>query len=414
MGNTSSSLDSIDGLGLKVPYPIPRPTEESKTKLEQLIKANHSTFAVLFNHKKFHNHVPHYTVSSYFLGATPNHLTAGFEDAAKVLVPWEEDSPQEVTKDDWQDFIGNVAYERGFYDYFNDRMDDAKWNWKSVAVKHFKESPLLFDNLVSGLLHPLIHLGYAAEIDNAMVASEALNLAAIGNLDLSPVRPTTSGTEEDILKIVNDIHNDSRLDGIKDRLDGRFDRVNLFKFFAPEVKEYAGKLKITDIKTTIKDLLRSSAFVFSCSHKDGNPQYSFFLLHLLTASHALYEIVNHPHVGDLFTQDQYHRLLQSMWIMFVVTYITEHRPLISRERVDKVTIESREAAWKDAIDQCLNGEQRYDLHFPKAMRALLVCDQLFPEDGEFYAMAAVTFGHAFNKNGYGNNSPSNYLDIEGL
>lgn len=55
------SAKGIDGIGLTPPaeYGIARPTSASTEKLEQLIRANNHMNAVLFNNRRFHNHLPH-------------------------------------------------------------------------------------------------------------------------------------------------------------------------------------------------------------------------------------------------------------------------------------------------------------------------------------------------------------------
>lgn len=43
--------------------------------------------------------------SAYILGANTNQLTKIYEEESKVLEPW-SDSPGEISKDDWRDFLG--------------------------------------------------------------------------------------------------------------------------------------------------------------------------------------------------------------------------------------------------------------------------------------------------------------------
>lgn len=57
----SLTAKGIDGIGLIPPeeYRLVRPTPASAEKLEQLIRENNQKNAILFNNKRFHNHVPH-------------------------------------------------------------------------------------------------------------------------------------------------------------------------------------------------------------------------------------------------------------------------------------------------------------------------------------------------------------------
>ena len=47
--------------------------------------------------------------SAYLLGASAELLQHIYDDGAPMLDEW-EDSPQEITADDWRDFLGDKAY----------------------------------------------------------------------------------------------------------------------------------------------------------------------------------------------------------------------------------------------------------------------------------------------------------------
>ena len=47
--------------------------------------------------------------SAYFLGASAEHLQRIYDEDSLELDEW-EDSPQEITTDDWRDFLGDKAY----------------------------------------------------------------------------------------------------------------------------------------------------------------------------------------------------------------------------------------------------------------------------------------------------------------
>jgi hypothetical protein len=44
--------------------------------------------------------------SAYLLGANAKQLVDLYESESKILEPWKEDSPAEVTADDWRNFYG--------------------------------------------------------------------------------------------------------------------------------------------------------------------------------------------------------------------------------------------------------------------------------------------------------------------
>jgi hypothetical protein len=155
---SAQSKPVIDGLGYSPSFPFAGATTESKRKLEQLIRANDHNFGFLFNERKFHNHSPHHLISAFFLGATAEQLTSIYEDHANELSPWSEEIPVELTDTDWKTFLGDKSYERAFYNFFFDKINDSRSDWRSVA-RHFLSNEGLVQGLTGGLVHPIIHLG---------------------------------------------------------------------------------------------------------------------------------------------------------------------------------------------------------------------------------------------------------------
>lgn len=71
-------------------------------------------------------------MSDYFLGASPLQLTAVFEATTKILNPWPE-SQTTITDENWDKYLGNVEYEVEYINYFKDKIEEAKADWKSVV-----------------------------------------------------------------------------------------------------------------------------------------------------------------------------------------------------------------------------------------------------------------------------------------
>lgn len=81
-----------------------RPEKRART-LKHLLKANHINHSIIYNHLRFHNHTPHILGSAYILGAEADELTYIYEEESRNLEPW-RDSPGEIAKHDWRDFLG--------------------------------------------------------------------------------------------------------------------------------------------------------------------------------------------------------------------------------------------------------------------------------------------------------------------
>lgn len=407
---TASSAHRFDGLGIGPrPEGLPLPTAQSHAKLQQLLRANHQFYATFFNKRKFHNHIPHGLTSAYFLGATPETLTMMYEKTTTVLDKWEEDSPAEVTDDDWFLLLGKKPYERGFQDYFQEKVTDSlSFNWRTI-VKEFlvtsepENSDKMMTSLFGGLLHPLIHLGYAEEIDDWEVATEAMTLCALSyanknfdKLTLDPFKHKKSTQAKRPIDILLAIRDDPTFDG-QFSVPSEGVTGELVLEHHKKLSEYLNQFHVgethEEIIANLKELLATTATLFLSSHKDNGqvPDYDFFLVHLLTGTQATIELIDSPADGSkksMFPVDYEYRMVQSLWTIILTIYIIQSRPSI---KVDRITHPQYKGALptglekfadiKDYNDRVwastyeilfpVDGSTTYEEHCIKAVRALL-------------------------------------------
>lgn len=413
---SAALLAAFDGMAL-TPRPLgqPSPTSHSRAKVSQLLRANHLFYATLYNDRRFHNHTPHILISAYFLGATPSTLYKIYENATEDLAKWEEDSPAEVTDEDWHEFTGDKQYERGFQDFFQEKVTDSlSFDWRNV-VREFLVTPdgpdnpkVMVQGMLAGLLHPLIHLGYAVEFDDWEVATEALTLCAVSKenesfqlLDLTPFdeQATTTTHKSSALDILKEIRNDPSYNGLYEHpSEGKIG--DLVSQFPKQLSKYINQFSVgkthEDLIANLKELLVASALILTCTHKDDKtslPAYDFFLLHLLTATHAAIEIFENPPANGvqhapLLTTELEHEVVQKLWVSFVVLYIIQMRPSIEIARITSPAnanvvpslTEGRFSKLRDPNDMAWANidaflfppnATKFDSHVIKAVRALL-------------------------------------------
>ena len=124
--------------------------------LKHLLKLNHANHAILFHDLQFHNHLPHILGSAYLLGSSNEHLDNIYDGEAEELEKWKE-SPGEVSRHDWQDYLGRREYQRAFVDLFEDELVHYGYDWRKVVEQYlFKEKHGLFSSLISGRTAPVI------------------------------------------------------------------------------------------------------------------------------------------------------------------------------------------------------------------------------------------------------------------
>lgn len=290
-------------------------------------------------------------------------------------------------------------------DFFEDQLVLEGYEWKGVVGRFIyergpkgsvKEWPL-FNALVSGLGHPLIHLGYAYELNSREVAMEALGLAAtcydpkLASL-LEHSTSSQSNSTNNLYEVFERVHSDKRLDGVFDKYGGD----NLSRLLADEaltsiLLEHWSSWRIVD---PTKDFAQSQQLatnlLIASGPSVGGHGYDFFLVHLLTTSHAVRILI--PSIPR-----QYHVKIVREWLLITIAiYIAQLRPAIKISFVTDFDLKGRD--WAFAEHTALEGKKKFDAHFVKAIRAIKEAHKLWgdPEGAEnFFLKAAVKLASEF-------------------
>ncbi|KAF8251452.1 hypothetical protein K440DRAFT_614597 [Wilcoxina mikolae CBS 423.85] len=398
----SGNTELFDGFPGVQPSDYETSTAKRDRTLKHLLRANHHNYAVMYHNQQFHNHLPHVLGSAYLMGASAEQLQALYDEESIELEAW-EDSPQEITRDDWRDYLGDISYQRAYLDFFEDELVRMDYDWKKVVAQYMLVGPEpLIHGAICGLGHPLIHLGYAFELDNREIAMEALVLAAT-NYDflhqyVSAARVTnvisdlleTSETSSRPVEILEELRNDSRFDGILDG-PGENNIPRLFEIREEAILGYYHKLFISDITASHRELTKLATLMLCTTHEPGTPQYDFFIGHLLTTAYALRTLL--PELPRQAAPT----LLQAHWLFFVVVYCIQLRPKIKPELIHNVDVEGK--SWDDICVEALRKKKVEgnvaDTHYIKVVRILKEMATLWKDEDEFYMKAAIKFASEF-------------------
>lgn len=397
-GHTAYEPDSSGLQGVDIPPVKELNVENSKEKrdraLVHLLRLNHHAHAVLYENLTFHNHFPHYLGSAYLLGADEKRLHEIYDIEDGELTSWKP-SPSEVTEEDWQDFLGNARYQRAFLDYFEDEVAAHGYDWKTVVAELLVvgKKPLI-NALYSSLAHPVIHLGYALELNSREVAMEALCLAAscydfLADFLIKDPPPPSADSSTSPLKIIYQVRNESAFDGDYKPSDQNWhivhDHMEAFQ-------KYFNMLDIQNCEPNelLRELIQLSSLMLVTTHKRGNPQFDFFICHAVTSAYALRTILP-------FLRAKYHmKLLRSHWLFVLAVYILQLRPQIKPDLVDEVQLNGR--GWDYVTAKALGtGEKEIpDTHYMKALRMFKETASLFKDDEDFYLKSAVKLADEYS------------------
>ncbi|KAJ9137910.1 Oxidoreductase AflY [Pleurostoma richardsiae] len=366
--------------------------ERRPRTLKHLLRANHVNHSIIYHHLQFDNHLPHILCSAYLLGASVHQLHAIYDAEAAELEPW-HDSPAEVSEADWRDTLGDRRYQRAYVDFFEDALAMRfAYDWRRVVAEYLFSGPEPLANcLVAGLGHPLIHLGYAFEMDNREVAIEALALTATQYNylhkyldDPKYTRPPPEGLSGAAtpLELLEKVRGDARFDGLFS--EPGFSNIDvLFEKHEDLVLEYWNAWALLpDPVKQFEASQEAAVALLVATVPPGTHAYNFFVVHLLTSSHAVRVVL--PFVPARFHAS----LVRQWWLLALAVYVAQLRP-----RIDPDWVPEGLAAkgWSHVEREALEGRWATDAHFVKAVRAMKQAAMTWGDVHSRYLAAAVRF-----------------------
>jgi len=372
-----------------------RPEKQART-LKHLIKANHLNHSIIYNNLRFHNHAPHALGSAYILGANADELTYLYDSESKVLESWKS-SPGEIAKHDWRTFLGKKEYQRAFVDFFEDQLVQLGYDWKGLLDEFLFSGPEpLINNLIAGLAHPLIHLGYAYELSSKTIAIEALGLAACfyneWNIYLNDPKYTFAAPNpsDSLFAILSRVAQDKRFDNLSEHQGpDNIDKILGDDKLANAALEYWNSWELKNPTEQFAESQKLAVALVVAAKTSKNPkQYDFFGVHLLTSSHAVRVLL------PLLPSQWQVPLVRQWWLFTLLVYIAQLRPTINIDDIKLVELQGRN--WKFVTDKALKGEYRTDAHYVKALRSMHEASKTWGDVSQFYLKAAVKMADEFH------------------
>lgn len=352
-------------------------------------------------------HSPHLLASLSMLGATPQRLQEVYKSESKILLSPEAPKGT-INKENWRSLLGNREHTREFLDFFTRELDAVDGDWRSLVEKYLLSGPSpLIKSLTGDLNHPLIHLQYAYELQNAELATDALTYCAVhydpqtekyldARASQTPAPARTAGSP---LEVFAHIRNDARLDGFPPG-PGREHFGPLFEQHASVVLEHwrswpplaAGQLTTAQFT----EAFDACVALLVGTVQDGEA-YDFIMLHALTGCHALRVLL--PELPE----EHHWTLFNQWWLATITMYITQGRKKIDEELFTRFSLDGK--GWSSTIKLATEGPAGFDAHYVKAIRAIKTASELADQTGssrhpaEWYLKAVTRFAETFRSYG---------------
>jgi hypothetical protein len=219
----------------------------------------------------------------------------------------------------------------------------------------------------AAVAHPLIHLGYAYELDSKTVAIEALALAACVYSPLHKyiddpkyTKPSllgeTDGHGTDLLDILSKVRGDKRFDGLYDHGSG--DITKVLEEREEVFLEYWNQWTITNPSQQFEETQSVAVAILMETAPSDETKFDFFFVHVLTSSHAIRILL--PLIPAKFHVN----LLRQWWLFTLAVYIAQTRPEIRHGSMEGYDVKGRN--WKHVVHKALDGPHSKDAHYVKS------------------------------------------------
>lgn len=157
------------------------------------------------------------------------------------------------------------------------------------------------------------------------------------------------------LEVLDKIASDTRFDGLfKDK--GPENISILLEKHEDLVLEHWNAWSIEDPVKQFRDSQEAAVALLVRTVKSGTHSYDFFIVHILTTSHAVRILL------PLLPKKLHIGLVREWWLLTIAVYIAQGRPKIDHDLVEKPT-----KGWSYVEDKALNGQWATDAHYVKGM-----------------------------------------------
>ncbi|RAH72929.1 questin oxidase family protein [Aspergillus aculeatinus CBS 121060] len=157
----------------------------SARKVSEVLQHDMENHHIYRNDIEFHNHLVHFMLTSWALGASPETIELQYKREAKCqrpAFPRDEASIQSFA--DKKEFMKHMYHEDQYSNYlaFFQRVIAEKGVAAVVNEYLFGGDELaesLLSRLFAGLVHPIIHLGFGIEFQQPAIVAQALAQASV-------------------------------------------------------------------------------------------------------------------------------------------------------------------------------------------------------------------------------------------
>ncbi|KAL4064618.1 hypothetical protein J3A83DRAFT_4101231 [Scleroderma citrinum] len=289
------------------PQRFPGADPESTDALIRTLVHNHISWNIFFNFRGFHNHAAHHLLSIWAMGASGAVIDAAYATHYEYQRQAFE-SPGHITHGNYSKHLGDERYYSAYLGFFKSELlkkglSECLEEFVLSSAANFDskgEHPAMLSRFISGVIHPLIHVGYGAEFGLLGLSAEGLAMGAVhpSNLDLVDrtwfpdviSEPDQKGCTRNAIMILSLVASDPRFSGIKKIENGTVLAEGL-KRYGQIIREYVEMWKFditsdTGIADAVEELSWVNTMIYGVGGHLSSQEFraDFYFMHLLTSS----------------------------------------------------------------------------------------------------------------------------------
>ncbi|KAF4547311.1 Questin oxidase-like protein 1 [Elsinoe fawcettii] len=372
---------------------------DSAELVSSLLAENHQTHDIYFNDKGFHNHIVHHLVTLLALGASPSEIQVAYDNnTGYQRRPFPIHDQVLSDEANFRSCLGKQEHYSDLLAFFRQKLEQ---DGIPATLQHylFSCSPLAEDMLAclfAGVVHPLLHLGFALEVNSLPLVAEALAETAVHSSFLLPFFHATEEAAKSIpqsrplLSLIHAAHDDptfvkaarlsSSLNLVDSVLDYAWDpTISLLSQYHLNTTSPSSPPPFQSLhQAYVEQHTTLTHLVISAQHSSATkrPKMDFFLIHLINSSLFLQRFLSLPWLSEANKR----RLLEWQGRHAVLLYMGMRCPSLHPEVIAAYQPRPKHRTWEGIFDSARNWED--DGHLSKVIRALAFGEELCGEYGD--------------------------------
>ncbi|KAJ5630159.1 hypothetical protein N7528_003816 [Penicillium herquei] len=273
--------------------------DETIQKASQILQQNHDNYHIYIHNLGLHNHILHHILALVALGGTEHQLESAFNlntDSQKSTRPADPRRVLDFAQPaNFRKYLGKGDY---YDDYFAFFQNEIARHGVAVTVNEFlfkgdDRAEDMFQRFFSGFLHSPIHLGYAIEFDQPLIAAEALAMTAVHDnsfgLILAEIEryPSSLSPNDTLIALHRKIHESHQL---REAMNYKYGVRQVRDGFLAHAKDtFMGligswNVQQHELEEKTAECLNSTLYWTALAQRpEKQIRFDFFLMHSITA-----------------------------------------------------------------------------------------------------------------------------------